>query len=163
MYMPAASKAGLLSCVAMTQRLVWISALVALACSMLIPLGASAQTVAAGPYYAPPAWDQKLPAATRFIVLSNWNYEAVLDRETGLVWERSPTQVARTWFQAVDYCGDLTTGGRKGWRLPTISELQSLVDPTQNAPALSVGHPFLGVLFSTSLAVHFYWSSTTTP
>jgi hypothetical protein len=38
-----------------------------------------------GPYYPTPSWDQKLPAATRFVVLTNWNREAVLDRETGLV------------------------------------------------------------------------------
>ncbi len=44
---------------------------------------ARAQTVANGPYYAPPAWDQTLPSATRFIVLSNMGSAAVLDRETG--------------------------------------------------------------------------------
>lgn len=43
-----------------------------------------------GPYYAEPSWDQKLPAATRFVVLMDWNNEAVLDRETGLVWEQAP-------------------------------------------------------------------------
>ena len=43
-----------------------------------------------GPYYAMPAWDQKLPASTRFVVLLDWNSEAVLDRNTGLVWEKSP-------------------------------------------------------------------------
>ena len=45
---------------------------------------------AVGPYYAEPAWAQKLPAATRFVVLTNWKSQAVLDKETGLVWERSP-------------------------------------------------------------------------
>jgi len=29
---------------------------------------AYAQTVSNGPYYAPPSWDQQLPASTRFIV-----------------------------------------------------------------------------------------------
>src|SRR5262249_23927325 len=43
-----------------------------------------------GRYYATPSWDQTLPASTRFIVLSNFNSQAVLDRETGLVWERTP-------------------------------------------------------------------------
>ena len=48
---------------------------------------ADAQTTAVGPYYATPSWDQKLPCSSasncpRFIVLSNWNSEAVLDRET---------------------------------------------------------------------------------
>jgi len=46
---------------------------------------AVAQTTANGPYYATPSWDQTMPAATRFIVLSNMASEAVLDRETGLV------------------------------------------------------------------------------
>ena len=50
----------------------------------------NAQTVANGPYYAWPSWDQTLPSSTRFIVWANFNSQAVLDRETGLVWERSP-------------------------------------------------------------------------
>ena len=28
---------------------------------------------AAGPYYSEPAWDQKIPTATRFLVLTNWD------------------------------------------------------------------------------------------
>lgn len=51
--------------------------------------GVSAPAQAASavrPYYAMPARDQTLPAATRFIVLTNMASQAVLDRETGLVW-----------------------------------------------------------------------------
>jgi hypothetical protein len=47
-------------------------------------------------------------------------------------------------------------GNRKGWRLPTIQELASLVDPTQSNPALPAGHPFSNVQSSS-----FYWSATT--
>jgi hypothetical protein len=62
---------------------------------------ALAQTTAPGPYYALPAWDQTLSSATRFIVLSNFGGVAVLDRETGLVWERSPSNTTSvTWFAA---------------------------------------------------------------
>ena len=43
-----------------------------------------------GPLFPEPAWSRKLPAATRFLVLTDWNNEAVLDKETGLVWERTP-------------------------------------------------------------------------
>ena len=114
----------------------------------LVARPAAAQTVANGPYYANPSWDQQLPVAQRFIVLSNWNNEAVLDRETGLVWQRTPQAPTKTQtlFGAIDLCWEgATTGGRKGWRLPAPEELMSLVDPTQSNPALPAGHPFLQV------------------
>jgi hypothetical protein len=118
-----------------------------------------------GPYYAMPAWDQKLPASTRFVVLLDWNSEAVLDRNTGLVWERSPgdlnldnqvNESDRTvWQAAINICADRRVGGQKGWRLPSFVELSSLVDPAANGPSLPAGHPFINVQsFS-------YWSATT--
>jgi hypothetical protein len=64
---------------------------------------AGAQTVAAGPYYATPSWNQRLTCSApancpRFVVLSNWNNGAVLDPETGLVWEKQPTDQKQTWM-----------------------------------------------------------------
>ena len=101
----------------------------------------------------PPAWYQKLPASERFqLVLDN---AAVLDKETGLVWEASPDTTVRTWASAVYYAYNKNVGGRCGWRLPTIEELRSLVDPTQSNPALPSGHPF------TNVQLYYYWSSTT--
>ncbi|NUO08680.1 MAG: hypothetical protein HUU08_08390 [Candidatus Brocadia sp.] len=38
--------------------------------------------------YAPHAWSQKLEASKRFAVVLD--DEAVLDKETGLVWKKSP-------------------------------------------------------------------------
>ena len=108
-----------------------------------------------GPYYAEPAWAQKLPVATRFIELTDWNGAAVLDRETGLVWEKSPQTTPSTWFQARFDCTGKTTGGRKGWRLPSVHELASLIDPSQSNPALPLSHPFTNVLPSG------YWSAAT--
>jgi len=135
------------------------------------PAGAA---TAAGPYYANPSWDQQLPASTRFVVLSNWidaahpsGGAAVLDRETGLVWEQSPSTAVFTWGQAQFHCngGDLISpsrpgvraGNRLGWRLPTLQELASLADPSVAfpGPALPAGHPFTNVQSS------FYWSATT--
>jgi hypothetical protein len=40
-----------------------------------------------------PSWSQKLKCENncpRFTVLKSWDNEAVLDKETGLVWEQSP-------------------------------------------------------------------------
>jgi hypothetical protein len=141
----------------------------------LLALGAGpagAATTAAGPYYANPSWDQQLSSSTRFVVLSNWNNAAVLDRETGLVWEQSPSTVsigARS--SARDHCNELATGGRAGWRLPTIQELQSLKDPSVTDPtgisnilALPAGNPFtnvksqVAVLPPGTIASAYYWT-----
>ena len=125
---------------------------------------ANGQTTSAGPYYATPSWDQTLACTTlttcpRFIVLSNMNSDAVLDRETGLVWEKSPSTEGVTWFIAQDHCNELSKGNRMGWRLPTLQELASLFDPSVafNELALPAGHPFENVQTSTT-----YWSATTT-
>ncbi|NOS80244.1 MAG: DUF1566 domain-containing protein [Nitrospira sp.] len=108
-----------------------------------------------GPYYAEPAWAQKLPVATRFIELTDWSSAAVLDRETGLVWEKAPQVTAETWFSARGTCANKTIGNRKGWRLPSVHELASVIDPSQSNPALPLSHPFTNVL------PFPYWSATT--
>jgi hypothetical protein len=117
-----------------------------------------AQTTAPGPYYATPSWDQTLPASTRFIVLSNMSSVAVLDRETGLVWQRAPSS-AEPWSVASQLCFLATTGGRFGWRLPTVNEIASLFDPAAQAakvsPPLPAGHPFTGVPTRGT-----YWTAT---
>lgn len=123
-------------------------------------VGQARAATAPGPYYATPSWDQKLDASTRFIVLSNWNSEAVLDRETGLVWEQSPSTGTYTWDWSGDnaqhQCNVKTVGGRMGWRLPTLQELTSLVDKSvSGSPKLPSGHPFSNVHLSN------YWSATT--
>jgi hypothetical protein len=120
---------------------------------------AGAQTTASGPYYAAPSWDQTLPAATRFVVLSNFNSEAVLDRETGLVWQRTPgisgTDKAGSSFTN---CVGATTGGRFGWRLPTIAELGSLFDPhSTSGIGLPDGHPFI---VTPAVVGSGFWSTT---
>lgn len=82
---------------------------------------------------------------------------AVLDRETGLVWERSPEYPDEPWDLAVSLCHVLEKGDRLGWRLPTVEELASLIDPTQSAPALPDGHPFLNIH---SGSQETYWTQT---
>ena len=121
---------------------------------------ATAQTTANGPYYATPSWDQKLQCDTpatcpRFVVLANWNSDAVLDRETGLVWEKVPSTGDHSWEGASEHCFTRPRGGRLGWRLPTVQELLSLADLTQSNPALPSGHPFAVDTSSN------YWSATT--
>jgi hypothetical protein len=124
---------------------------------------AHAQTTANGPIYVTTSWDRTLPVPARFIVLSNFTGQAVLDRETGLVWERSPESTRRNLRQAASACHNKAVGGRKGWRLPTIAELSSLVDPGQADPALPAGHPFTNVQFNVPIFQVVYWSSSSFP
>ena len=62
------------------------------------------------------SWSNKIPPAKRFVVLPDFHNQAVLDRETGLVWEQSPSSTD-TWSgipSARVRCTSRTTGGRKG-------------------------------------------------
>ena len=101
-------------------------------------------------------WDQVLPAAERFVILPAFNSDAVLDKETGLVWEKSPATTAGNSSNARSTCANKAVGGRKGWRLPSMPELASLVDPSvaSPGPTLPQGHPFLNIQPSN------YWSAS---
>ena len=105
------------------------------------------------------SWSTVIPAAKRFVVLADFNNVAVLDRESGLVWEKSPETTMHAWTgsDVAQACGNKNVGGRKGWRLPSIQELASLIDPTvvPPGPTIPAGHPFTNVQSAT------YWSATT--
>ena len=70
--------------------------------------------------------------------------DLVLDKDTGLIWARVPGPSADIWTAVLE-SRDLDLGDRKGWRLPTVEELSSLLDMNEDSPALPSGHPFVGV------------------
>jgi hypothetical protein len=142
----------------------WKSVLGMSLIGMALAVSASAHAASGvGPYYAVPSWAQKLVCSTaancpRFIVLTDWASQAVLDRETGLVWQQTPSAASQPWNEATLTCIGQSTGGRMGWRLATVQELLSLLDPTTGAlssPGLPPGHPFGG-----SLSEQSFWSAT---
>jgi Protein of unknown function (DUF1566) len=101
-------------------------------------------------------WDKNLPVAQRFVILAGFNNDAILDKNTGLVWEKSPQLGFASWSGARFACvNNRELGGQKGWRLPSIPELASLIDPSVAAPGptLLSGHPFLNVQSAD------YWSA----
>ena len=111
-----------------------------------------------------PTWSQILPAADRFELVMGG--AAVLDKETGLTWEAYPNADVFTsnikWGPAIAYCYQKTVGNRKGWRLPTLEELASLVDPSQALPALPNG---AATFFNNTVVeppYYWHWSATTT-
>lgn len=140
------------------KKIVWVSAVImaCMAMALLLPqiliagsleppptaLDGSGNPVAT--VQIPPAWSQKLQcdgtACPRFELVMDGL--AVLDKETGLVWQKEPGAWDVNWYDARSVCYVASTGGRKGWRLPTAAELLSLIDPSQSDPALPIGHPF---------------------
>lgn len=103
------------------------------------------------------SWDQQMTTG-RFAVLSNFGSQAVMDKETQLVWQKSPASNTSGWGAATNACEGVGTGGRRGWRLPTLPELMSLVDLTAALVVnLPPNHPF-GVTGSTT-----YWTATVDP
>lgn len=132
---------------------------------MMCILGPSWRTALAEPFSDPHPttddlllqnWSKKLPSDSRFTVLSAFGNAAVRDGETGLVWEKTLETTELSWSDARTACADKDVGGRKGWRLPSISELSSLVDPSmRTGSTLPLGHPF------TNAQADVYWSATT--
>ena len=110
-----------------------------------IPVGERPFTIDPGP---PPAY------SPRFALV--WDGIAVLDKDTGLIWERAPDRsVAYGWRDGRGLCRSKTVGNHIGWRLPALGELASLIDLSQRSPALPSGHPFVPPPVLTS-----FWSAT---
>jgi hypothetical protein len=79
----------------------------------------------------------------------------VTDRATSLMWMKQPKQIALNWEDAVEYCRSLDFQGYKGWRLPTIGEMEKLADKSRKNPALPADHPFSNVITHIE-----YWTKT---
>jgi hypothetical protein len=116
----------------------------------------------------PPSWFREFASndgdgagcnSTRFTCVMNGL--AVLDNETGLVWERDAGTTNPTFSGAMIECHQFVTAdNRKGWRLPTADELATLIDTSQSPFRVPAGHPFTNVV---GTANGPYWTSTTDP
>ncbi len=75
------------------------------------------------------------------------------DKTTGLTWQDNSASktVQKTWSGAKEYCENLTLGGYDDWRLPSIRELQSIVN-MRYVPAIKSGFK--------NAASSDYWSSS---
>lgn len=67
----------------------------------------------------------------------------VRDRRTGLLWDRDAGGMRMTtWNMALSLAHARRQASGQPWRLPTINELETLVDSGHAYPALPAGHPF---------------------
>jgi len=84
----------------------------------------------------------------------------VTDNNKKLMWSKDANLFGRQyWYDAMDYCEGLMWANHTDWRLPSLAELKSLIDTSEYAPALPLGHPFLNV----QPLDHYYWTSTAYP
>lgn len=118
----------------------------------LIVLTATLASASATQAGALSAWDKKIAGAGRFKVLKAFNDAAVLDKETGLVWEKTAS-LGGNWRSTLRFCALRNTGGRMGWRVPALEEILTLVDPSETTPALPAGAPFENLLNT------FFWTA----
>jgi formylglycine-generating enzyme required for sulfatase activity len=78
------------------------------------------------------------------------------DAKIGLEWQfKSPGEIS--WHEAMEYAKSLSLDGKNDWRLPTLAELETLLDRSilydKLRPVMRKQVPFQDTLS--------YWSSTT--
>jgi hypothetical protein len=150
-----------------SRNVTWLSVIggiVLLAGGLLANEGSAAQAAAKDNHTL--RWDTNNPSASRFVTAVPG---AVLDLNTGLVWEQAPASLTtieggHSWPSAIHYCIQKNVGGTVGWRLPSAAELESVRDPTLVAPYVPASAFTISFSDTTpGLATAWYWSATTAP
>ena len=88
---------------------------------------------------------------------SRWqrSSDIVTDTKLKLSWQDNDAakMTKKSWEGAIQYCQNISLGGQNDWRLPSYSELQSIVDHDRHNSAVNA--TFQNVHGSDN-----YWSST---
>ncbi len=61
----------------------------------------------------------------------------VYDTKMKLTWQQTISPYSFAWSEAQNYCSNLNLEG-DGWRVPSMKELQTIVDETRSKPAIDV-------------------------
>ncbi len=91
----------------------------------------------------------------------------ITDNATGLMWMQNDSEKAMNWQEALEYAEGKEFGNFSDWRLPTIKELQSIVDYSR-APG-ATGSAAINPAFNCTGIINeagqpdygYYWSGTT--
>jgi hypothetical protein len=75
----------------------------------------------------------------------------ILDATTGLEWQAMPSSTAMSWTAATAYCSGL--GG--GFRVPSLNELQTIVDRTIASPG-----PLISAAAFPNTPAAYFWTSS---
>jgi hypothetical protein len=81
--------------------------------------------------------------------------DTVYDTKSKLTWQRTVSSTTYTWATAQTYCAGVGSSlGGTGWRLPTLKELYSLVDLSQNTG------PYIDPTAFPSTPSYYFWSKS---
>lgn len=91
----------------------------------------------------------------------------VTDRATGLMWAQDDSGKGMDWEHALAYCEGLALAGQNDWRLPSVKELESIVDYTRSPETTHTAA--IDPLFKTTQITDpdgtkdypYFWSATT--
>jgi hypothetical protein len=79
----------------------------------------------------------------------------VHDVITGLTWQKTVPE-AKTWSEAMAFCPGLGPG----WRLPSLTELQTIVDETKGGQRDGITYPPIDEAAFPSTKAAYYWTSS---
>ncbi|HYJ10912.1 MAG TPA: DUF1566 domain-containing protein, partial [Polyangiaceae bacterium] len=82
--------------------------------------------------------------------------DTVTDTETLLIWQKDVAVIEATFAEAQTYCADLTLDGVATWRVPSLKELQTLVDDEKTPEFLHAEQTAFPALGDSSS----FWTST---
>lgn len=87
----------------------------------------------------------------------------ITDRATGLMWTKADSGRAMPWADALAYAEKATHAGYDDWRLPSVKELQTIVDYARapDARSASARGPAIDPIFLVTETESWYWTSTT--
>lgn len=104
---------------------------------------------------------EKRSADGRYIDLGNG---VIKDTKTEMMWTQKDSYVdlghSLSWNESNDYVNELSFGGYSDWRLPTISELKTIYEPSKSNKDIFGGTVKLDQIFA-ERGTYSYWSSDT--
>jgi len=85
----------------------------------------------------------------------------VSDSSTSLMWQREDDDTKRSWDSSTSYCSISTLANYTDWRLPTLEELESLIDPDYDPDdPVSAANPAIDYTAFPNTNQSAYWSIT---
>ncbi|MBR6421525.1 DUF1566 domain-containing protein [bacterium] len=98
------------------------------------------QSSSSDDFYGQDAHNSNKCVAQSFTLGTGAQAGTVIDNNTGLIWEQSPSSSTYTWANRATHCNELNSSNYAGinnWRVPNPSELLTIVDNSRYKPAIN--------------------------